>query len=437
MLRAQTVDMCKLATLDWIGSAVAGGREQAGLMSLTVIKELGGYPQATLVAAREKTSCLHASLGNGICSHIVEMDDVHRTSILHAGAVVIPAALSVAEMRHATGREFIAAIAIGYEIAVRVGEAVTPSHYHYWHTTGTCGTFGSAAAAAKLLGLERDQLIWTLGNAGTQAAGLWEFLVDGAMSKHLHAGKAAMNGVLAALMARQGFTGARKILEGEKGFCRAMAPSFDLDLVTSGLGNGSYKVEENSFKIHASCRHTHPAIDAVLAIRVSERIPVELIDRVVVRTYKTALEITASYHPSSTYAAKFSLPFCLALALKTGSCVPNDFTRENLEDDEIKKLMSKVEMVLDEDLNAKHPALWPAVVEVTTSQGRVYRMATDYPKGDPENPASKKELISKFRTLSKGSWEEKDVINTERTVLNLEELGDMTKLFEPIMLVEA
>jgi 2-methylcitrate dehydratase PrpD len=208
VLPAKTIDMCKLAVLDWLGSVAAGGREQPGRMAVAVARGQGGTRQATLVAARERTSCLNAALVNGICSHIVEMDDVHRASILHAGAAVIPAALSVAEMRHATGREFIAALVAGYEIAVRVGEAVTPSHYLYWHTTGTCGTFGAAAAAAKLLGLGQEELVWVLGNAGTQAAGLWEFLADGAMSKHLHAGKAAMNGVLAALLAQQGFVAA-------------------------------------------------------------------------------------------------------------------------------------------------------------------------------------------------------------------------------------
>ncbi|MDA8337639.1 MAG: hypothetical protein M0Z41_22090 [Peptococcaceae bacterium] len=216
-----------------------------------------------------------------------------------------------------------------------------------------------------------------------------------------------------------------------------MAPSFDLDRITSGLGRYPYKIEENSFKIHASCRHTHPAVDAALAIRVAERIPAGDIDRIIVRTYKTALQIAASYHPSSTYAAKFSLPFCVALALKTGSCGHEDITGASLEDDEIRRLMSKVELVLDEELDARHPVLWPAIVEVTTRQRRVYRSATDHPRGDPENPPSKDELISKFRTLSRCSWEENEAIDIEKTVLSLEKLADMTKLFGSILAMEA
>ena len=147
-LPGAAVHMARLAFLDWLGSAAAGGRQPPFQKVLAVIRGQGGTPQATLLATGEKTSCLNAALGNGVASHIVELDDVHRGSILHAGASVIPAALAVAEMTGAGGRELLAAIVAGYEVAVRVGEAVTPSHYYFWHTTGTCGTFGDVDCAA-------------------------------------------------------------------------------------------------------------------------------------------------------------------------------------------------------------------------------------------------------------------------------------------------
>ncbi|MCL6559851.1 MAG: MmgE/PrpD family protein, partial [Firmicutes bacterium] len=369
--------------------------------------------------------------GNGLASHIMEMDDVHRGAIIHAGASVIPAALAVAEMQHVTGRQLLVAIVTGYEVAIRVGEAVTPAHYYFWHTTGTCGTFGAAAAAGKLLGLSGEQLIWTLGNAGTQAAGLWEFLADGAMSKHLHPGKAAMNGVLAALLAREGFTGARRILEGEKGFCRATAVKYDLNKITAGLEGAppKFKIEENSFKIYSSCRHTHPAIDVVLSLMGDNKIPVSEVAGVNVYTYSTALQITANYNPQSVYAAKFSLPFCVALALCKGSCRPADFTEEALQDRQVHKLMKNVKLVLDKDLDARHPVNWPAVVEITTSSGHIYRGSTDFPKGDPENPASKEELTAKFRSLATGPWGEKRVRALEEAVWELEKIADVSELF--------
>src|SRR5690606_29784581 len=221
--------------------------------------EMGGAEQAHLVTGGQ-SSVLNAALVNGAASHVVELDDIHKGSIIHAATVVIPAALAVAEWKGLSGKELIAAVVAGYEVCYRIGEAVSPSHYYYWHNTATCGTFGAAIAAAKLLGLTTEQTIAALGNAGTQAAGLWEFIEDGAMTKQLHTGKAAMNGLLAALLAQKGFTGPQKILEGNRGFFKAMSEEYDASRVTEGLGN-EFKIMENSFKIHASCRHTHHAVD--------------------------------------------------------------------------------------------------------------------------------------------------------------------------------
>ncbi len=430
MLPATTVHMARLAFLDWLGSAAAGGQQAPAQKVQAVVKQQGGSPQATLLATGEKISCLNAALANGIASHIMELDDVHRAAIIHAGAAVIPAALAVAEMIRASGRQLLEAIVVGYEVAIRVGEAVTPSHYYFWHTTGTCGTFGAAAAAGKLLGLNKEQLVWALGNAGTQAAGLWEFLVDGAMSKHLHPGKAAQNGVLAALLAREGFTGAMRILEGERGFCRATAPQFDLSKITAGLGKPPYKVEENSFKIHASCRHTHPAVDVVLELATRYGLKPADIATITVRTYRTALDITANHQPATVYAAKFSLPFCVALALKTGRCGPEDFTPANLFDPEIRELMSRVTLVMDKELDTLHPVRWPAVVEISTPSGQAYRGRTDFPRGDPENPVTAEELVTKFHALAAGPWGEQRSRVLAQAVLDLENVVDVADLFQ-------
>lgn len=429
-LPQSAVHAAKLALLDWVASAVAGGRESPARIALKVIKDQGGYPQATLLTSGEKTSCLNAALFNGLASHILELDDVHRGAIIHAGAAVLPAALAAAEMLRASGRQLLEAIVAGYEVAIRTGEAVTPSHYYYWHTTGTCGTFGAAAAAGKLLELNEEQMVRALGNAGTQAAGLWEFLADGAMSKHLHPGRAAQSGMLAALLAREGFTGATRILEGERGFCRATAPQFDLSKLTTRLGQQPYKVEENSFKIHASCRHTHPAVDVVLDLVRRYDLRPDRVLAITVRTYRTALDITANHQPSSVYAAKFSLPFCVALALVKRRCTLADFTPENLYHPEVRELMGRVSLVVDAELDALHPERWPAAVEISTIDGQVYAGRTDFPRGDPENPLTVEELLEKFYGLVGGLWGEEKAKALGAAILNLEEVEDVSGLFK-------
>src|SRR5579872_1652534 len=234
------------AVLDWLGSALAGSIEPPARMAQRVAAQFGASVEATVFGAG-RASAPAAAFANGVASHILELDDVHKGSTLHGAAPIIPAALAVAEREHSTGERFLLAVAVGYEAALRVGEAVNPSHYRFWHPTGTAGTFGAAAAAASLLGLDAGQTRDALGSAGTQAAGLWEFNADGAMSKHLHPGKAAMDGVLSADLARAGFSGASRILEGDRGFFRAMSERYDASRITDGLGS-RWKIAENCFK---------------------------------------------------------------------------------------------------------------------------------------------------------------------------------------------
>ena len=233
--------------------------------------------------AAGRASAPAAAFANGVASHILELDDIHKGSTVHAAAPIIPAALAVAEREHADGRAFLAAVTIGYEAAFRIGEAVNPSHYYFFHPTGTVATFGAAAAAGSLLKLTAEQMLNALGSAGTQAAGLWEFNADGAMSKHLHPGKAAMNGVLAADLARVGFTGATRILEGdawllpgdERGpVSHQTAPHYDASRITDGLGV-RWKIGENGYKLYSCCGHTHTAVDCALEIRAAKELVAE------------------------------------------------------------------------------------------------------------------------------------------------------------------
>ncbi|HEU5433529.1 MAG TPA: MmgE/PrpD family protein, partial [Thermomicrobiales bacterium] len=251
--------------LDWLGCAIAGTVTPAGEMLVAEGASRGRGPAAVLgvEAGRDAET---AALVNGGLAHIVEMDDLDRASVVHPACVVIPAALAVAEERGADGRTFLTAVVAGYEAALRIGAAVGQSHYAYWHNTATCGAYGAAAAAAILLGLSPEQFVWALGNAGSIAGGLWQFNHDGAMTKHLHAGRAAANGVLAARLAARGFTGAKAILEGPQGLFAAASRDARPERVVAGLdalgGETPWRIHGVSMKPHASCRHTHPAVDA-------------------------------------------------------------------------------------------------------------------------------------------------------------------------------
>lgn len=426
----EVVEFTKLCILDYFGSAIAGASKPPVQMIDDMIKEMGGHEQATLVTGG-KTSVVNAALVNGSASHIVELDDIHKSSIIHAATVVVPAALAVAEWKQLSGKDVITAVAIGYEVCFRVGEAVSPSHYYYWHNTATCGTFGSVAAAAKLLNLTEEQIIHALGNAGTQAAGLWEFIEDGAMTKQLHTGKAAMNGVISALIAQKGFTGARKILEGDRGFFKAMSEHYDESKITQNLGE-EFKILENSFKIHASCRHTHHAMDLMIGLAKEKPIKLEEIDSITVRTYETAINITDNDEPNTIYGAKFSLQFCTALAVLKGEGNLAAFNEQTLWDDEIRTLMKRVDVVVDPEINAKYPEKWGAKVDILLKSGDTITSVTDFPKGDPENGVSAEDLFNKFMNLANDLPYEKRKAFAEH-VLKMDQIQTINELMEKMV----
>ncbi|MBI2081590.1 MAG: MmgE/PrpD family protein [candidate division NC10 bacterium] len=418
----------RLCLLDWFGSALAGARAKPTGIVLAVARDLGGRPEATLLPDGAKTSAPLAALVNAASSHVVEMDDVHRAAVFHPGATVIPAALAMAEREGAGGLDLLAAIVAGYEVGIRLGEAAGQRHYDYWHTTGTCGTFAAAAAAGKLLGLETRRLAAALGSAGTAAAGLWEFLVDGAMSKQLHPAKAAHDGILCALLAEQGFTAAARILEGEKGFLRAMAQGGDASRLTDGLGGGTYRILETSFKAHAACYHIHSSIDAALLLRERHRPDPMRMRSVTVRLYGAAYRLLEPVEPVSPYAAKFSVPYCVATALLHGRVGPDAFTEARLADEEVQTLLGKVRLLHDPALDATYPEKWPAVVELETAAG-TDSVQVDVPRGDPSNPVSEEELLRKFDALA-GALPPEDRRRLAETCLNLEKVENVAAALE-------
>jgi 2-methylcitrate dehydratase PrpD len=415
--------------LDWLGSAVAGLSQPPTQMMLSLANDMKGAEEATIIPNNSKHLPLVAALVNGASSHVMEMDDLHRQSIFHPAASILPAVFASAEKEHVSGFDLILGILTGYEIGIRTALAAGKSHYRYWHTTATCGTFGAAAGAAKVLELGPEQFVWALGSAGTQSSGLWEFLTDGAMSKQLHPGKSSMNGLLAALLAKRGFTGSHHIFEGDKGFLKATSADYDFGVFTDGLGE-TYHTARNSLKYYASCGHTHSAIDATLRAWRGVNMDVTAIRSVTVSVYQGALDLLKNVKAHTPYLAKFNLPFCIATALNFGHVDLDDFTDKRLIDPKILTLMDLISLKEDPKLTRQYPQKWPSRVEILAANGKTYKGYCEFPKGDPENPFSEKELIKKFNKLCGNIITKHKKDRIIELVLNLEKIDDVTNIFQ-------
>jgi len=335
-----------------------------------------------------------ASFYLGGVSHILEMDDLHRGSVTHPGSVVIPAAWAFAHRQNMGGRRFLKAVLEGYEACARIGMAVGKEHYRVWHNTATCGPFGSAMAIASLADLALEQTVWALGNAGTQSAGLWEFLADGAMSKHLHTARGAQAGLMAARLAQAGFTGPTRILEGEKGFFKGLCPDPDPDAVLRGP-TAPWQLVQTSIKPWPCCRHAHPTIDAALALhRDLAGRPIARID---VGTYRAALDVCDRPEPTEHYGARFSLQHCVAVAMASGKVDTTSFEAEAR--DAVRDLRRLVTVRVDGQVDAAYPDSWGTVVSVETADGHRLTAARRDCKGDPGNPVTAPELTQKALDL--------------------------------------
>lgn len=386
--------------VDWVGSALAGRGVRPVETIASFARAMG--PQtgpSEILFDRSFSSPLFAALVNGASSHVAEQDDVHNGSVFHPAAVVFPAALAVAQASRASGQDFLAAVTAGYEVGIRVGEFLGRSHYRTFHTTGTAGTLAAAAAAGRLLNLTPQTMLDAFGSAGTQAAGLWEFLRDGADSKPLHTGKAAANGLTAAFLARDGFTGAKQILEGRQGLAAGMSSDADPARLTDRLGE-RWALAETSFKFHASCRHTHPAADALLKAMQDGMLRMDDIARVTARVHQGAIDVLGPVTvPASVHQAKFSMGTTLGLIAAHGRAGMAEFERDFLRPD-VASFRDRVQMVLDDEVDDAYPARWFGKVVVETTDGRSIAARVDEPKGDPGNTLSREEIAAKVCGLA-------------------------------------
>lgn len=390
---------CEDFLLDTLASILAGARSRPVLSIEKFAKTMGPAdgPSEVLVS-RRKTSPFFAAMVNAASAHMVEQDDVHNGSVLHTAAVIFPPVLAVAQALGSSGRDLLAACVAGYEVGIRVGEFMGRSHYKIFHTTGTVGTVAATAAVGNLLRLNPEQMLDAFGSAGTQAAGLWEFLRDAADSKQLHTAKAAANGMMAAYLAQDGFTGARRILEGPQGMAAGMSSDADPAKLTDRLGT-RWALAETSFKYHASCRHTHPAADALLQVVREHKLEAADIARVVAHVHQGAIDVLGPVtNPQTVHQSKFSMGTVLALIALRGYAGLNEFDM-GIQDKDVAAFRGKVEMQLDPEVDGAYPARWIGKVTVHTADGRVLHGRVDEPKGDPGNTLSRAELEDKALRL--------------------------------------
>ncbi|MCZ8408894.1 MmgE/PrpD family protein [Achromobacter dolens] len=388
--------------LDCLASILAGASARPVLAIDRYAAAMGPADgPSEILINRRRTSPVFAAMVNAAAAHVVEQDDVHNGSVFHPAAVVFPPVLAVAQALGRSGRDLLVAAVAGYEVGIRVGEFLGRSHYKIFHTTGTAGTLAAAAATGRLLGLSPAAMLDAFGSAGTQAAGLWEFLRDAADSKQLHTARAAANGIAAAYLAQEGFTGARHILEGPQGMAAGMSSDADPARLTDRLGT-RWALAETSFKFHASCRHTHPAADALQQVLREHKLAESDIARVVAHVHQGAIDVLGPVvDPRTVHQSKFSMGTVLGLIARQGRAGLPEFDAA-LDDPAVADFRGRVTMELDPEVDGAYPQRWIGKVTVHTRDGRVLHGRVDEPKGDPGNTLSRDEIETK--TLSLGRY---------------------------------
>ena len=390
--------------VDWFGSAIAGKGSRPVETMTQFAQNMGGFNTANpgsaeILISRKSSSPFLATLANAAASHVAEQDDVHNGSVFHPGTVVFPAVLATAQTISASGEDLLVAAVAGYEVGIRVGEFLGRSHYKTFHTTGTAGTLAAAAAVGHLLKLNPTQMLHAFGSAGTQSAGLWEFLRDAADSKQLHTAHAAATGLMSAYLAQSGFTGAEHILEGKQGLAAGMSSDADPSKLIDRLGS-RWTIAETSFKYHASCRHTHPAADALLQVMLAHHLKPSDIAKVETLVHQGAIDVLGPVtDPATVHQSKFSMGTVLALIAHYQFAGLQEFD-QHFHDQAICAFRDRVTMVLDPEVDGAYPQRWIGKVKVHLNGGEVLEGRVDEPKGDPGNTLSRAEITDKAMRLA-------------------------------------
>jgi 2-methylcitrate dehydratase PrpD len=433
---AAVISHAKLLTLDTLGAALAGvptAECQAAIRAVRTLAAGDGGP-STVWGTVLRTTRAYAALVNGIAAHAQELDDFGGCD--HSGAVVLPAVLAACEGRGVPGARVLEAIIVGYDVALRVLEATGGYRAHNgrgWHSTGTCGSFGAAAAVAKVLNLDACHTTWALGIAGTFTGGTWAFLADGAMSKRYHPGRAAETGVVAAALAQQDFTGPAQVFEAEwGGFLPTYAPGdAEPGRLTRSLGT-EFKILRSGVKPYACCRGAHSTLDAVLDLRRRHALAADRVAAVAIRCTAADMQMLGDRGPTTRLAAQMSLPYSVAVALTTGRASLTEYEDTSLMNGPTRALMGNVEMRVDASL----PEGTEPYVTITTRDGQQHTGHVDIGRGAPENPLPPSDIIAKYEELAARVVRPKSVGAIKGLVLALEEVPTIDALCDALRTTE-
>lgn len=406
-LPATVKERVEAVVLDFLAALAAGRSTPTGRVFSTLAGRLGPEGQATILAQGVRANVLLAAAANAAAAHAVELDDVHADATgFHPGVTVIPAVLAVGEVRHLPGSEVLAGILAGYEVGGRIGAAMTPSHrYRGFHATGTVGTLAAAAGAAQALGLSPEKLASALGLAASMAGGTFAILSGGTEAKHLHAAHAVLAGLWAAFLAEAGLEGPHAALEASEGFFHAYADEVNADRLLRPLGE-PWEIEQLLVKPYPCCAHAFGAVD--LAAELADRIAagavkaietIEVIDAIEVETYRAAA-VLANRDPQTPLEAKFSIPYCVAATLTTGSLNLDSFEPAELKRKDVRALAQKVRITEDPEATSLFPFNRRTILRIQLANQRILEAVTDVPRGMPGNPLSITEVLEKFRSLA-------------------------------------
>ncbi|MBF7084526.1 MmgE/PrpD family protein [Desulfallas sp. Bu1-1] len=424
-LPQEAVKMAKYVFLDTLGVIIGASKFSTGQNITSFVSSLGGVPESTIIGSIRKTDAINAALANGTMAHDLELDDIHLASCTHAAAVLVPALLAVAEKVGCSGKEFINALVLAYDIECRISLALdsTLQYARSFHPTSVCGTFGAAAGAAKILGLDEQRYAYCLGLAGSQACGInaWENEPDHYM-KSFQTGVPARNGVTAALLAANGFTAAPAVLDGKFNIFDAFSGAYSFPTLIEELGT-RYEIMRTAIKKYPCCRYIHAPLDAMFELMKEENLTASQIKEMVVHISETGAPII---NRNELYS--HNCQYNMAMAAIYGKVEGIQYSSERRNDSQILDLADRISVVGDKVMEDVYPEVWGGIVEIFTHDGRHLTKRLDYAKGSPENPLDDKEIVDKFTNLSIEVLGEEKVLRICEKCLNLEVVSNMRDL---------
>lgn len=433
-LPSEVAAKTRAVIMDTLGCAIAGytiAREELAPL-IRLAKTQGGSGPAGIVCDGHKTTVTQAAFANGGIIHTIDFDDTSATCFGHFGASLLPTVLALGQERGSSGADIITAFAVGYDVAVRVGRTVWPSHYDHWHPTSTLGTIGAAIAAGKLLQFDAERMERAISLAADEASGLRYCIDHGDFSKLLHPAMAAMKGVMAALLVEGGALGPLGLLEYRSGFCATFSEQPDLAAGSEALGE-RFEILNDIIKAFPTINCSQAPIQGLLQLAEAHDIDPAAIERIhLTRMFRySSKDQGINYAPETLLAARLSIPFCLSLAAHRRRVTLDEFTPDNLRDPAINALMHKVEIVMDEALNREYPGGTAAMVlRVELKDGRALEQFVRYPKGNPNNPLSPAEVEAKFRGLAARTLGTAQIDRLTGLLARLDSLGDINGLVE-------